>query len=216
MFISIHLNCTFQTNSSQFVCSLFLVYYRFTPWTKSWLNLNSSSSRPSASRCSHKRNEKNACQGKHSLVRVTLQCYYSYFCIIVNHMIITSLSLSFKPKCIRWRMHGCISAQTQYLNLSVQSYRKHWVICTKPKISSYLSENHPVKRHSLTLYYRMLMPSVPFHFHSLIVNCNFLYDMQCLLSWTSITLCMIVQSYFYFWQFVTYWLKENKIQLSLF
>lgn len=98
---------------------------------------------------------------------------------------------SFKPKCTRWRMHGCIGAQTQYLNLSVQSHRKHWVVCTKPKISSFLSENHPVKRNSLTLQDVKHLFSFIF-----IVNCNVLYDMQCLLSGTSITLYMIVQIYF--------------------
>ncbi|XDV51264.1 hypothetical protein PO909_020180 [Leuciscus waleckii] len=77
-------------------------------------------------------------------------------------MLLLYIPLSFKPKCIRWRMHGCIGAQTQYLNMSVQSHRKHWVLCTKPKISSYLSENHPLKRHSLTLWDLNAICSVSF------------------------------------------------------
>lgn len=145
--VSVCLNCKFLINSSQ---SLFVVYSRFTPWTKSWLNLNSSSSRPSASRCSHKRNEKNSCQGKHLQVRVTLRCYYSYFCIIVNIMIITS----FSPRHLNLNAPAgeCMAVLVHKHSiwiLSVQSHRKHWVVCTKPKKSSSLSENHPVKRHSL-------------------------------------------------------------------
>lgn len=40
--------------------------------------------------------------------------------------------LTFKPKCICWRL---IHTHTHYLNLSVQSHRKSWSVCTKPKIS---------------------------------------------------------------------------------
>lgn len=152
LFISMYLNCTFQTNSSQLVCSLFLVYYRFTPWTKSWLNLNSSSSRPSASRCSHKQNEKNSCQGKHSLVRVALRCYY---CIYPCHL---NLNVS-AGECMAVLVH------------------KHstwiWVYNHIANIGYYVQNqkyHHIYQRTTLWkdihLLYGMLMPSVQFHFHS--------------------------------------------------
>lgn len=86
-------------------------------------------------------------------------------CIIVNQMIITPFSpCHFNLNVSAGECMAVLVHKQQYLNLSVQSHRKYWVVCAKPKIS-YLSENHPVKRHSLSV-------SVQFNFHSGIVNCN--------------------------------------------
>ncbi len=98
--------------------------------------------------------------------------------------------LTFKPKCICWRLMHTHTTWIWMYNHKTKNIIIH-------QRTSQWKDIHSLNR------------SVQFYFHC---HCCDVY--MTLLSWTSITLCMIAQSCFR--QFVTCWLKESKIQLSLF